>query len=358
MSSIEKRILKNGSTRFRLKWRDASGTQCSKTFRTKKDATEWDRKMRPETREMSKATVGDYCKLFLESGSARGWTESTEIRYAKQVRSILNNKISLIPVQNLRPRDVQDFVFGLSSDGHSEKGVRETHSRLHGVLKLAAQDGLIESLPTAYTTLPKKQSRHYPILDKEQVMALSEEVPERYKIVVLLLAFTGIRWGELCALRARDIHTDSPALDIHGTIRQGHEGFFRASETKTRRSYRTVSVPQVLMPELRARAAELDDDEELIFCTAAGRPWGSLGGDSWYHTAVKRLVKRGIIREKVSIHSLRHTAASLMISSGLDAAAVARQLGHTTPATTMRVYTSFFESRLGGIGQVLDDIIK
>ena len=171
------------------------------------------------------------------------------------------------------------------------------------------------------------------------------------KLLVLVLAYTGIRWGEAAALRVKDIdfargriHITRNAVEVHGKIHVG---------TPKSHTARVVPVPGVLIEQLRLATTGLTR-ESLIFPAADGgymrRARSDDGSKSWFKTA---LAKADL--PVMTTHDLRHTAASLAVQSGANVKTIQRMLGHTSAAMTLDVYSDLFDEDLNAVSDRLNE---
>jgi integrase len=197
--------------------------------------------------------------------------------------------------------------------------------------------------------LPRKVSqkpRRY--LSHAEVIRLAEHAPtDTHRAIVLTLAYCGLRWGEAVGLRVRDlnmlrrrIHVNIAAVEVDGVIVIG---------TPKSHERRTVPIPEFLLLPL-ASQCEGKEPDSLVFADARGnhlrRPKTSTGTTSWFLTAT---VDAKI--ERLTPHDLRHTAASLAISSGANVKAVQRMLGHKSAAMTLDTYADLFDDDLDSVAE-------
>jgi integrase len=166
-------------------------------------------------------------------------------------------------------------------------------------------------------------------------------------VLVLTLAYTGIRWGEAVALRVRDVQFLRRRLSVHdNAVQIGARHELGRPKSRTERS---VPVPQ-FVPDQLAVQCEGRGLADLVFgddgATYLPRPKSSNG---WFRRAVKTA---GI--QVVTPHDLRHTCASLAVSAGVNVLALARMLGHKDPSVTLRVYADLFDTDLDAVASALD----
>jgi integrase len=198
--------------------------------------------------------------------------------------------------------------------------------------------------------LPRKVGKEHSYLSHDQVAALAEASGDRAALV-LLLAYTGLRWGEAIGLQVKDldmlrrrINVARNAVEIGGVIEVG---------TPKNHNRRSVPFPEFLAP-LLARQCEGKNRHGLVFSDKYGqhikRTRVSEGSRSWFLTA---LSTAGL--PKMTFHDLRHTAASLAVSVGANVKAVQRMLGHASAAMTLDTYADLFDDDLNAVADRLND---
>ena len=189
----------------------------------------------------------------------------------------------------------------------------------------------ILSNPARGVKLPRKVAKEHVYLTHAQVHSLASE-SGKHGPLVLLLAYTGLRWGEAIALRVQDLDMLRRRIKVsENAVEVANEIIVGTPKSHKRRS---VPFPRLLENEL-ARACEGKGRAELVFGDANGnylrRTRTSAGSKSWFKTALRRCDI-----PPMTTHDLRHTAASLAISSGANVKAVQRMLGHASAAMTLR----------------------
>lgn len=221
---------------------------------------------------------------------------------------------------------------------------------LAGILDDAVRDRRLTTNPArGLENLPRKspdQNRRY--LTDAEIARFVEHIDNyTHAVLILLLAYTGLRWGEATGLRVKDInplrkriHVRQNAVDVHGTI---HLGTPKTWELRTVPLFGFLAEPIAALCDGKAPDA-------LVFQNDAGsyvlRPKGDQIGTSWFRAAQK---KAGL--ERFRIHDLRHTAASLAISSGANVKVVQKMLGHKSAAMTLDTYSDLFDSDLDDIAE-------
>jgi integrase len=174
-------------------------------------------------------------------------------------------------------------------------------------------------------------------LDHGQVADLAAAA-EPYGLLVRFLAYTGLRWGEMSALRVgsldlmrRRMRIKSAFVEVKGKLVEG---------TPKTHQVRIVPLARFLIDEL---AADVDGKgpDELVFSTPAGAP---LRNTNFRRRHWDKAVKAAGL-DGLTPHDLRHTAASLAVAAGANVKAVQRMLGHASATMTLDVYAGLFGGR-------------
>jgi integrase len=192
--------------------------------------------------------------------------------------------------------------------------------------------------------LPRKTGKRRVYLSADDVYQLSDECGQ-HRTLVLVLAYTGIRWGEVVGLRVRDVEFLRRRLSVsQNAVQLGVR--HTVGPTKGRKS-RSVPVPEFVLNELSMQCAG-KAPADLVFGDGTRflpRPKSSTG---WFQAAVKRA---GV--QKITPHDLPHTCASLAVSAGVNVLALQRMLGHTSPAMTLDTYSDLFDDDLDAVAVTL-----
>lgn len=256
-------------------------------------------------------------------------------------------------VGEIRHSEVQNWVTAFTrGDGtpRSATTVLRAYGVLAGILDTAVMDRRITSNPARGVNLPRKLKGKHKYLSYAQVEILAENA-KKHRTMVLFLAYTGLRWGEATALRVRDVDLNRRRVNVHenavevsGTI---HVGTPKTGEA------RSVPFPPFLAPLLRA-ITEQKSASQLVFGAGDNYLHQPDRRRGWYVSAVARSLALDENFPRVTIHDLRHTAASLAISAGANVKAVQRMLGHSSAAMTLDTYADLFDDDLDVVAITLD----
>ena len=229
--------------------------------------------------------------------------------------------------------DVQAFVVEKAQAGLAWNTVKNLRNLVSRILRTAVEWNYLTSNPVRGVRLPAKPLPCPPrMITIEQLRALLRELPEPARTMVLLGAFTGVRAGELLALRWRHIDLERGVLQVRESVHRGKFGL-----PKTRNSVRDLPLGNVVLAALLAhrRRAGQHNPDDLLFPSRRGTPLCR-------NNLLRRVVYPACDRAnmpRVSWHSLRHLHATLLSEAGEPLKVAQAQLGHADLQTTLGVYT-------------------
>lgn len=305
------------------------------------------------TQSAGSTTVGELWPSWLAAKSTRG-ASSYIATLSSSWRTHVAPQWGARKVGTIRHDEIQEWVSELS-ERRSPSVVIRANDILRGILDYAVRNRLIASNPAHDISLPRKKRKPHVYLTAEQLMALADEAGWR-RPVVLTLGTTGMRWGELVGLRVRDLDAKGHRLRIErNAVEVKGEVVIGTPKTYEKR---TITYPAILEPMLVEMAQGRDGDEPL-FVDQQGkmlrRTHGPNSPSSWFYWAKKRALGEALAK-KMTVHDLRHTAASLLVSAGANVKVVQRQLGHKSAAMTLDVYADLFDDDLDDVRAEMDSI--
>ena len=327
----------------------------SKTFDRRESARRWLRD------ELTKLDRGDWSDVRLRQTPVAQWADrwlesltdlkpKTRTGYDSLLRTQILPHLGSEPISALTPSRIQVWIGELEASGLSHSRIRQARQVLGSMCRLAVHEGLITRDPTGATRLPRQSRRRMIIITPGQLERLVSVMDEPNDLITLTLGYTGVRWGEMAAIRVRDLRADAGTIHISQSLAE-IGGDLHFDTTKTHRD-RIVGVPAFLVDRLRIRAKGLPTDG-LLFTTKTGRP---LRHSNWHSQVWKPAIEASGSPSALRPHDLRHFCASVLINSGASPVLVARQLGHSSPRVTLDVYSHLFPSELDTIAQRLDQV--
>ncbi len=229
--------------------------------------------------------------------------------------------------------DVQAFVMEKAQTGLAWNTVKNLRNLASRILRTAVEWNYLTSNPARGVRLPTKQLvRPTRVITVEQLRALLRVLPEPVRTMVLLCAFTGIRAGELFALRWRHVDLERGVLQVREGVHRGKFG-----PPKTRSSVRDLPLGNVVLAALLAHRKRIGQiiSDDLLFPSRRGTALCR-------NNLLRRVVYPACIRAaipRVGWHSLRHLHATLLSEAGEPLKVAQAQLGHADLQTTLGVYT-------------------
>ena len=235
----------------------------------------------------------------------------------------------------------------------SPGSVRKIVNVLSAGLQLVVDDGRIPSNPALRLKLPKQIKNRKKFLSHEQVVALAEAVDakpagEGFGLLVLVLAYTGLRWGELAGLRVRDLDFDRGRLEVHSTMIEVN-GYIQESTTKDYEE-RSIPVPAFILEQLAIHVEGTGEADHVFVSSKSGAVLRNRTfRRGWFNDAAEQIGIPGL-----TPHELRHTCASLAVSAGANVKALQRMLGHSSAKETLDTYSDLFDEDLDSVAVALD----
>lgn len=254
------------------------------------------------------------------------------------------------PLARVTVSAVTAWTAELVGQGLSASWVRQALIALRQILDLAVEDGRLAKNAASQVRGPRLSPRSPHFLTHDQLADLAEACGEhgpQHAALVLLAGLSGLRWGELRALRVRHVDMLHSRVQVEDNLPSRHG----ADEVVTPKSHqrRTVAFPRHVRDFLEACLAAKSRDD-FVFATAQGSP---LDLSNWRRQVFDPAVTR-LRLGPLTPHDLRHTAASLAISAGADVKVVQRMLGHASAAMTLDVYAGLFAEDLDRVADLMD----
>jgi integrase len=320
--------------RYDVRYRDPTGRQRKKSFRTKKEAE----------RFASTATAAMWSGQWLDPSAGRvalaeyaaTWMASRQLRprtrelYASQLRLHILPPLGAIPVGRINPSDVRSWHAALERrqpDGSLLPA--KCYRLLRAILATAVEDELIARNPCQVKGAGVERTSERPIASPDQVWELSDAIDERYRPLVLIAGFAGLRLGEALGLQRRDLDIENGTLTVERQLQELEDGSFVFTVPKTQAGRRTLHVPRPLTDELAGHLHSWvgPGREALLFTGVKGAP---LRRNVWYgiwHQAVRS----SSLPSEFHFHDLRHTANTIAATTpGVSTKDLMYRLGHSS----------------------------
>jgi integrase len=315
-----------------------------------------------------KTTLSDFLDKW-EGWAATQVSGKTLERYRELASLHIRPHLGAIRIQRLKTSNVTELYGKLQRPkteggaGLAPRTIGHVHRLLRRVFGCAAKWGIIARNPVALATPPKAPDTEIEILKPEEIKAVLLALRGRplYPIAVLGLA-TGMRRGEMVALRWGAVDLDGGKIQVERSFEQTNAGLtLKAPKTKAGR--RVITIPPSIAAELRTHWRQQQElrlalglgraaADDLVFGRADGEPWPP---DSLTTAWAKTIAALKL--SKVTLHALRHTHVSQLISAGVDIVTVSRRIGHSNPAVTLKVYAHMFGDTDKGAAAVVENAL-
>jgi integrase len=346
--------------RWQARYVDDDGREHTKLFTRKTDAQAWlDNEVTAKfatgtyvAPEAGKVTVANvYASWSASQGHISPKTAATR-------RSAWSSRVEPqwggVAVVDVKTSAIRAWVSKMAAEEAGAATIENAFGLLRQVLGAAVEDSRIPRNACEGVRLPKRKHADRGYLSHGQVAALAGAV-QRDAAVVRFLAYTGLRWGELAALRVADFDMLRRRVNVSRSVTESGGLVWSTPKTHERRS---VPFPAVLADELAAVMVGKGRDE-LVFTDLRG---GVLRNSNWrarvFEPAVTKCHKADDTFPSITPHDLRHTAASLAVSAGANVKAVQRMLGHAKASMTLDVYADLFDADLDDVAVSLDAAIR
>ena len=350
MAWIKTRTTDDGDTRFVACYRDPEGRQRSAgTYSSRRAAERAAHREEAKVRDgawhdhsRGQVTFGEYVEtVWLPSKQVE---TSTRAAYRSYLDKHFIPTFGRRPMGKILPSEIQRWVTTATANGNGEglsaASVRKYHTMLHSVFERAQRDQVVTFNPCAHTELPKVIKGKARTLTPDEYVAILTALPVQHRLMVETAINTGLRWGELIALKPRHLDLLKHTLSVEETI---VEVSIKNSPTGARmltKPYpkdnepRTMAIPADLVVQLGGWIVERGlEPGDLLFATREGTPISR----NTFRTRVWRpAIKVSGVDFDVRVHDLRHAHASWLLAGGSDLRSVMDRMGHAQITTTQK----------------------
>lgn len=291
----------------------------------------------PVTDRMTVSEVADRLLPYLE---AKGRKPSTLRAYRSKLKAQINPQMGDRPVARVTRGEVEAFVTALADAGRAAHYAANCLGLLHSVCEFAVRNGWATINPCRYVEAPKTLEVDTAIrfLDQTEVEALLAAIPDGdygrvQRVLYLAAVMTGMRQGELLALRWRDVDWSAQRVRVNRNYVRGEFG-----TPKSRRGSRSVPLADRLGGELDRlhQASAFQGDDDLVFANPhTGKP---MNGHTLTRTYQRALQTAGV--RQVRFHDLRHTFGTRMAAAGVPMRTLQEWMGHRDFRTTL-IYADY-----------------
>lgn len=268
-----------------------------------------------------------------------------------------------IKLENIKPKNLYD-ILDSAEGARTRKGIFQV---LNNMFNRAVKWGYMLDNPCRRIDSPKYAPKEKSILSEDDLAIISEHLPKeetKYRAIFYCAALLGLRRQEILGLSWDCIDFTNSELIINKAAVQIKGEGAKVKDTKTTSSRRKLSMPSVLRDELlllkneqgldAARLDNLWNDENWVFTQWNGKLMNIYTPTIWW----KDFCKAHSITDNVTLHSLRHTAATFMIVNNVPISTVSAVLGHAKQSTTLNFYSHVLEDSKKDAISITENILK
>jgi integrase len=299
------------------------------------------------------ATFGQLLDRWLEECDRMELSPTTMRTYRAQTEQTIRPRLGKIVLNRLTPKHLDDLYGDMKDDGLAPKTIRNHHAIISSALHQGVRWEWVKQNVADKAKPPRVRQRRVKAPSVEAVRSVIEAAEERdprLAPLLMLAALTGMRRGEVCALRWTDVDWERRELDVSRSLVVVPGGLAEKT-TKTDR-FRMVALDDVGIAVLAHHRAKADEwaqqagvkvmPDGYVFSHAVD---GSKPFRPDNVTGFFTRVRDSLGLPEVRLHDLRHFTATELIGAGVDVRTVAGRLGHSDPSVTLRVYSHALEER-------------
>lgn len=347
MAYIRERRLKDGTIRFYARYLGTDGSYHEQGgFSSRRDAEKAAARLEVDAGRgewaspaASRATFADYVEKWYWPTTAH-LEVSTRAAYRYYLDKHFIPRFGRLPMRRITPAVVQSWVNDASASKLSARSVVKYHKLLHRIFARAVIDRVVPFNPCSHNELPKVVVKPKEIITVEQFEAILNGVSERYRMMVLLAIETGLRWGELIALRPVDVSFTTRTVTVRRTVVEVARKNSPSGERCFIKDYpkddeqRRVQIEKATCGKLREHMVAYGvRDTDLLFTSVADTP---ISRNNFRTKVWLPAVQAADLGRNVTFHNLRAAHASWLLAGGADIVVVQERLGHRLITTTQQ----------------------
>jgi integrase len=365
MTKRERRVFGSirrlSSGRWQVRYRDLSGVLHTgpHTFTSKADAARYLAMVEADLHrgtwadpKLGRITLTEWVKRW--QATTMNLRPTTRDLYAYLLRRFLLPTFGKAALSSIDALAVRAWLTSLQAQQLSPSTVAKAYRLLSRILGAAVEAGYLLRNPCTVKGAGQERAPEMRFATVGQVAALAEAVGARYRALVLVAAYGGLRWGELVGLRVKRVDL------LHGRVTVAEQvaevnGQLIPGPPKTEAGRRTVTLPAVAAVALAEHLANFAEPgpEGLVFPAPQG---GYLRRSNfrrrWWVPATRAVGVEGL-----RVHDLRHSAATMALAAGATTRELMERMGHTSPAVALR-YQHVMAGRDQAIAAALDELVQ
>ena len=363
MASIRTRTRANGSEYHTVGWRDSDGKQRGQSFDTVAEAELFKAALELNSNSYNIAEAVVYAHTQNARTVSQVLTEHVDLlvkptsQTIRNYRNMINDHISPhiggVAVTALDIRHLTSWVRAMQDKQLAPKTIRNVHGLISAGMETAIRLGYRPDNPCRGVALPTTEHAE----DKEQFLTWDEwellyrNLNPLWQPLALFLVMSGARFGEATAVKVGDFAQvrDADAgftwvVRLNKSWKRDGANAYYIAQPKTASSKRSVSIPPMVIEALKPAMEGVSGDTLVFRTSTGGRVAQKYLWNAWQEAMEKARAEDPSFHKTPRLHDLRHTSASWGLQGGLSLYEVARRLGHSSTATTERVYAHLMHS--------------
>jgi len=331
------------------------------TFRTKSEANAWLAGVRVDLERGSWIDpdagcirLADYATQWL--AERPGLRPRTHELYEGELRLHILPALGELQLRQLSSARVRSWHAEMTArERPGPTTVAKCYRLLRSILTTAVEDELIIKNPCVLKRAGVEKAPERPVATIEQVYALADAIEPRFRALLLLATFTGLRLGELRALRRNKLDLLRTKVHVVEQMQELADGTLLVGEPKSDAGRRTVTFPQAIVPDMEAHLASwaAPGRDGLVFSGTKGQPMRR----ATFYRAWARAIRAVDVDPGLRLHDLRHTGNTLAASTGASTKELMSRLGHSSPRAAL-IYQHATADRDAAIASALSDLIR
>ena len=357
--SIRARRLSSGRTSYDVRLRAPDGRQYTKSFRTRKEAERYDVQERAAQLngtwvdpEAGKVRLDTYSSTWLAQRPAL--RPRTVELYEYLLRRYVLPELGKRSLDKITPMMVRAWHARLATEhGVSATTSAKAYRLLRSMLATAVDDELIGRNPCILRGAGVERAAERPVISVSEVATLAGVIDPRYRSMVLLATWAGLRFGEAAGLQRGDIDLTSRSVQIERQLQELKNGERVEGLPKTDAGRRRVSLPPHIVPEL-ARHLMIyvaEGETSLVFTSPDGTPLRR----SNFNRRVWQPACKAVGLRAFHFHDLRHTGNTFAASTGASTKELMARMGHASPRAAL-IYQHATRDRDHALADALSEL--
>ena len=299
-----------------------------------------------------RVSLAEYSETWLRQRDVRPRTREL---YAGLLDHHILPSLGSVSLNRLSPAAVRSWFAELrSGERPGRSTAAKSYRLLSTILKTAVEDELIAKSPCILKNAGVERPAERPVASVDQVLAIADAIDPRFRALVLLATFGGLRLGELQALTKRRLDLEARVVSVSEQTQLLKDGTLVTGPPKSAAGVRVVNLPEAIIGELRrhVQCYSGQGPDGLVFCGAHGQPFRRASLYTAWYRALKVV---GI--EGLRIHDLRHTGNTLAAMTGASTKELMARMGHASPRAAL-IYQHATSGRDKAIADALDRMIR